>query len=86
MQIVTCEEDLMLAVIRSAKNSRVLCLFNYSGENRACRIPLITGKLRILLHSSDSGAVGTYVTVAPRRPETFPKIAPFGVIVYSKEY
>ena len=86
MQIVTCEEDLMLAVIRGAENSRVLCLFNYSGGNRICRIPLISGRLRILLDSSDSTTVGTYVTVVTRRPETFPKLPPFGVIVYSKEY
>ncbi len=86
MQIVTCEKDLLLAVIRSTENSRVLCLFNYSGENRACHTPLISGTFRILLDSSDRTAVGTYVTVTPRSPETFPTLPPFGVIVYSKEY
>jgi maltooligosyltrehalose trehalohydrolase len=82
MQIVACEEERVLAVIRSADNDQVLCLFNYSDQSRVIRPPLISGRLQVLLDSSGNSPPGSCVTVNAACSETFPTLAPFGVIVY----
>ncbi len=85
MQIVACEEEQVLTIFRCSDYNQVICLFNYSGESRICRPPLVIGTLQVLLDSSGTQATGSHVTVEADRPETFPTLAPFGVIVYSKE-
>jgi hypothetical protein len=85
MQVVACEEESVLAVIRSAAGGQVICLFNFSDQSRVIRPPLAGGRLRILLDSSGDSLPGSCVTVYTTRPETFPTLAPFGVIVYRKE-
>jgi maltooligosyltrehalose trehalohydrolase len=85
MQIVACKEEQLLIIIRHADRSQVICLFNYSSQSRICRPPLVVGTLRVLLDSSAEQIPGNYVTVEVDRHETFPTLAPFGVIVYSKE-
>ena len=72
----------MLAVIRSADAGQVLCLFNYSDQSRVIRPPLTSGRLHILLDSTGNSPPGSCVTVNTACPETFPTLAPFGVIVY----
>jgi len=85
MQVAACEEEQVLAVIRSDDNSQVLCLFNYSDQSRVIRPTLVSGTLRVLLDSSGNSPPGSSVTVYTTRPETFPTLAPFGVIAYRKE-
>jgi maltooligosyltrehalose trehalohydrolase len=85
MQIVACEEEQVLTIIRSADNSQVICLFNYSCHSRICRPSLVVGTVQVLLASSGTPVTGSFITVEADRPETFPTLAPFGVIVYSKE-
>jgi maltooligosyltrehalose trehalohydrolase len=85
MQFVALEEESVLAVIRGAAGSQVLCLFNYSDQSRVIRPPLSSGTLQILLDSSGNFPPGSCVTVNTAHPETFPTLAPFGVIVYKKE-
>ena len=82
MQVVACEEESVLAVIRSADSGQVFCLFNYSDQSRVIRPPLASGKLQILLDSMGDSPPGSCITVDTARPETFPTLAPFGVIVY----
>jgi maltooligosyltrehalose trehalohydrolase len=82
MQVVACEEEQVLAIIRSAAGAQVLCLFNYSDQSRVIRPPLISGRLQILLDSTGNSPPGSYVKVNTAYPETFPTLAPFGVIVY----
>ena len=84
MQIVACEEEQVLAVIRSAGGSRILCLFNYSDQSRVLCPPLPSGTWRVLLDSSGNSPPGSCVTVHSARP-TFPTLAPFAVVVYKKE-
>lgn len=85
MQVIASEEERVLAVIRSADSSQVLCLFNYSDRVRVIRPPLISGAMWVLLDSSGTLLPGSSVNVNAARPETFPTLAPFGVIVYRKE-
>jgi maltooligosyltrehalose trehalohydrolase len=85
MQVVACEEESVLAVIRSADSGQVFCLFNYSDQSRVIRPPLASGRLQILLDSTGDSPPGSCITVDTARPETFPTLAPFGVIVYKKE-
>ncbi|HEX2768351.1 MAG TPA: alpha amylase C-terminal domain-containing protein, partial [Geobacteraceae bacterium] len=85
MQIVACEEERVLAVIRSAAGGQVLCLFNYSDQKRVIHPPLASDTMCVLLDSSGNSLPGSCVTVNAARPETFPTLAPFGVIVYRKE-
>jgi maltooligosyltrehalose trehalohydrolase len=85
MQVVACEEERVLAVTRSADGAQVLCLFNYSDQSRVIRPPLASDTMCVLLDSSGNFPPGSCVTVNAARPETFPMIAPFGVIVYRKE-
>jgi maltooligosyltrehalose trehalohydrolase len=85
IQVVACEEESVLAVIRSADGGQVLCLFNYSDQSRVIRPPLTSGRWRILLDSTGNSPPGSCVTVNTASPETYPTLAPFGVIVYRKE-
>jgi hypothetical protein len=85
MQVVACEEERVLALIRCADGGEVLCLFNYSDQSRVIRPPLASGRLQILLDSTGNSLPGSCVTVNTASPETFPTLAPFGVIVYRKE-
>lgn len=85
LQVVACEEDRILALVRSTGDSQVLCLFNCSDQSRTIRPPLVSGTLRVLLDSTGNSTPGSSVTVANRLPESFPALAPFGVIVYRKE-
>ena len=85
MQVISSEEEQLLAIIRTAGEDQVFCLFNYSDQSRVIRPPLTSGRLRILLDSSGYSPPGSCVTVNSACPETFPTLAPFGVIVYRKE-
>lgn len=85
MQIVACEEEQVLAIMRSADDCQVLCLLNYSDQIRVCRPPLAAGTMSVLLDSTGRLSPGSSVTVYTTRPETFPALAPFGVIIYRKE-
>jgi maltooligosyltrehalose trehalohydrolase len=85
MQIVASEEKQVLALVRSAINDQVLCLFNFSDQKRLFLPPLTGETMRVLLDSTDDSAVGSCTTIDADRPETFPILAPFGVIVYQKE-
>jgi maltooligosyltrehalose trehalohydrolase len=82
MQIVACEEERVLAVIRGVENFQLLCLFNYSDQTRLLSPALVNGTLKVLLDSTGSLTPGSSVTVFATRPETFPTLAPFGVLVY----
>ncbi len=84
MQIVACEEERVLAVIRCVDGGRILSLFNYSDQSRVIRPPLIGGTLRVLLDSSGNSPPGSCVTVHPAHPD-IPTLAPFAVVVYKKE-
>jgi len=70
---------------RFADSIRVLCLLNYSDQTRVIDPSLASGTLHVLLDSSGSSQPGRSVTVYSTRPETFPTLAPFGVIVYRME-
>jgi maltooligosyltrehalose trehalohydrolase len=85
MQIVACEEELVLAIILITDDGQVLCLLNYSDQIRMIRPPLASGTMSVLLDSTGRLSPGMSVTVYTTRPETFPKLAPFGVIIYRKE-
>ena len=85
LQIVACEEEQVLAIIRGADDGQVLCLLNYSDQIRVIRPPLAAGTMSVLLDSTGRLQPGNSVTVYTTRPETFPKLAPFGVMVYRKE-
>ena len=85
MQFDACEEEQVLAIIRYADDGQVLCLLNYSDQIRVIRPPLAAGTMSVLLDSTGRLQPGNSVTVYTTRPETFPKLAPFGVIVYRKE-
>jgi maltooligosyltrehalose trehalohydrolase len=85
LQIVACEEEQVLAIIRSADDGQVLCLLNFSDQIRVINPPLATGTMSVLLDSTGRLSPGMSVTVYTTRPETFPKLAPFGVIIYRKE-
>lgn len=82
MQIIACEEERVLAVIRSAASGNVFCLFNYSDQSQVIRPPLASGTLHLLLDSTDHRAPGSQIIVETSCPETFPTLAPFGVSVY----
>jgi len=85
MQIVANEEELVLAIIRSADDGQVICLLNYSDQICVIRPPLAAGTMSVLLDSTGRLQPGNSVTVYTTRPETFPKLAPYGVMVYRKE-
>jgi len=85
MQVVSCEEEKVLIVSRSVDNILALCLFNYSDQTRVLSPPLAGGTMYVLLDSTGSFPPGSTVTVYTTRPETFIKVAPFGVVVFRKE-
>lgn len=85
MQVVACDEERVLTVIRSADGEQVMCLFNFSDQSRVIRPPLTNCTLRILLDSSDTSVQGSCVAVDTTFSGTFPTLAPFGVIVFRKE-
>lgn len=85
MEVVACEEDRLLAIVRSAADEQVFCLFNFSDQKRVITPPLASGTLRILLDSTGNFPSGSCVTVYSTRPKTFPTLAPFGVMIYQKE-
>lgn len=85
MQVVACEEDQVLVVNRRVNNIHLLCLFNYSDQTRVISPLLVGGTMSVILDSTGNLPPGSSVTVYTTRPETFPKLAPFGVIVYRKE-
>ncbi len=85
IQVVANNGEAFLAVIRNAGRSQLLCLFNFSDQSRVITPPLAHGTLRILLDSTGSSPQGSCITVFPTRPNTFPTLAPFSVIVYITE-
>ncbi|MDD2541554.1 MAG: malto-oligosyltrehalose trehalohydrolase [Desulfuromonadaceae bacterium] len=85
MQIVACEEERVLTVIRRDGEKQLFCLFNYSDQKRVIPPQLASGTLHILLDSSGNCLPGSCISVYSSRPKTFPMLAPFGVIVYRKE-
>jgi maltooligosyltrehalose trehalohydrolase len=85
MQVVACEEERVLVVNRSIGNIHLLCLFNYSDQTRVINPSLVGGRMSVLLDSTGNLSPGSIVTVYTTRPETFPALAPYGVIVYRKE-
>ena len=85
MHIIARVEEQVLIVTRSADNIRILCLFNYSDQIRVIS-PLFFGNtMHVLLDSTGALLPGSSVTVDYTRPESFPTLAPFGVMIYSKE-
>lgn len=82
MEIVADEDEQLLAIIRRAGGDEVLCFFNYSDQSRILRPPLLAGELQVLLDSSGHSPPGQKIVVNSARPETFPTLAPFGVLVY----
>jgi maltooligosyltrehalose trehalohydrolase len=84
-QVITFEEQQMLAIIRRAADDQVFCLFNYSNQECIIPPPLASGTLHVLLDSSGNYPPGSSMTVYSTRPNTFPTLAPFGVLVYQKE-
>jgi maltooligosyltrehalose trehalohydrolase len=82
MEIIADADEQLLAVIRRAGGDEILCLFNYSDQGRVLRPPLLAGALQVLLDSAGHSPPGQNIVVASARPETFPTLAPFGVIVY----
>jgi len=85
MQVIASEEERVLAIVRSADDDQVFCLFNYSDQNRVILPPLASDTLRVLLDSAGNFPPGTRLPVYSTRPKTFPTLAPFSVIVYRKE-
>ncbi|HCE68235.1 MAG: malto-oligosyltrehalose trehalohydrolase [Geobacteraceae bacterium GWC2_55_20] len=85
MQVIANEEERVLAIIRRIADDQVICLFNYSDQERVISPPLASGDLRVLLDSAGNYRPGSCLTVFSTRPNTFPTLAPFGVFVYRKE-
>lgn len=85
MQVIVFEKEQMLAIIRRAADDQVFCLFNYSDQIFVVPPSLANGALRVLLDSTDTYRSGSCLTVYSTRPQSFPTLAPFGVIVYRKE-
>lgn len=85
LQIVACEEDQVLAIIRSSDDGQIFCLFNYSDQTRVISPLLVGGTMNVLIDSTGGIPPGSVVTIYTTRPETFRTLAPFGVVVYRKE-
>lgn len=85
MQVIADEDDALLTVVRSAADDQVFCLFNFSGQNRVIPASLASGTLRVLLDSTGTYPSGSCLTVYSTRPQSFPMLTPYGVIVYRKE-
>ncbi len=84
MQVIASEEEHLLAVIRSAGDQRLFCLFNFSDHSRVIQPPLASGTLHFLLDSTGRYPPGGHWTVYATRPNSFLTLAPFGVLVYQK--
>jgi len=82
MQIIADEEEQMLAMVRTAGDDQLFCLFNYSDRSRVIPPKLASGTLRVLLDSTGNHPAGSCMTVYSTRPSSFPTLAPFGVLVY----
>ncbi|MDD2310066.1 MAG: malto-oligosyltrehalose trehalohydrolase [Desulfuromonadaceae bacterium] len=85
LQVVACEEEQVLVITRSSDDGQLLCLFNYSDQNRVITPALVGGTMNVLLDSTGYYRPGSVVTMYTTRPETFQTLAPFGVVVYRKE-
>ena len=85
MQVVICEEQHVLAVIRRSDRGQLLCLFNFSDQDCVVRPPLASGIMSLILDSTGNIQPGSSVTVYSTRPETFPTLVPFGFKVYRKD-
>lgn len=85
MKVVASEEEQVLVVNRSVDNFQLICLFNFSDQTRVISPALVGGTMTVLLDSTRNFSPGSHVTVYTTRPETFPTLAPFGVIIYRKE-
>jgi len=85
LQVVACEEDQVLAIIRNSDDGQVFCLFNYSDQTRVISPSLVGGTMNVLLDSTGGMPPGSVVTMYTTRPETFQTLAPFGVIIYRKD-
>ena len=84
IEVIAFDDERVLAIIRSAGDEQLFCLFNFSDKCTVIRAPLANGTLRVLLDSTGNLPTGSFIHVYFTRPETFPKIAPFGVLVYQK--
>lgn len=85
IEVVACEEERLLVVTRRAGRERQISLFNFSDQTRSVAPPLVAGTLTVLLDSTGSLKPGSKWIVYATRPNSFPTIAPFGVIVYQTE-
>ncbi|NVN91752.1 MAG: malto-oligosyltrehalose trehalohydrolase [Desulfuromonadales bacterium] len=85
MQVVACEEEGVLVVNRSIGNVHLLCLFNCSDQTRVISPSLVSGSMTVLLDSTGGLSPGMMITVFTTRPESFPTLAPFGVMIYRKD-
>jgi hypothetical protein len=85
MQLYTFEEEQVLVINRSVDNVQLLCLFNYSDQTRVISPSVAGGTMHVLLDSTRGLSPGSSVTVYTTRPETFPTLAPYSVMVYRKE-
>jgi len=85
MHIIAREEEQVLIVNRSGDNIRIFCLFNYSNQTRVISPLFFGNSLHVLLDSTGTLLPGSSVTVDYTRAESFPTLAPFGVMLYLKE-
>jgi maltooligosyltrehalose trehalohydrolase len=85
MQVVACEEKRVLVVNRSIGTIHLVCLFNFSDQTCVINPSLVGGRMIVLLDSTGILPPGSGITVYTTRPETFPTLAPYGVVVYRKE-
>jgi maltooligosyltrehalose trehalohydrolase len=85
MQVVVCEEERVLVVNQSIGTIHLVCLFNFSDQTCVIDPSLVGGRMIVLLDSTGILPPGSDVTVYTTRPETFPTLTPYGVIVYRKE-
>lgn len=82
LQVISRGEEKVLVIIRKAAGEQVICLFNYSGQSHIIPASLVSGTLNVLLDSTGSLPPGSCITVCSARPQTFPALAPFAVMVY----
>lgn len=82
MQVIASEDQQLLAIIRSAGDDQVFCLFNYSDQSLVIPSSLASGTICVLLDSTGALLSGSCITVYSTRPKTFPALAPYGVLVY----
>lgn len=85
MEIIADEGTQLLTVIRNCNGEQVICLFNYSDQNRVVQLPAVNGTLRLLFDSTGSYSPSSSVTLTVGHSAALPMLAPFGVVVYQKE-